>query len=81
MARPRKNPAPADSLSLETTELAHLILGGIRRARPNDPNAPETVDDLVEMALQHVKTATERVFPDYFCEIKPACPVLKSADA
>lgn len=70
--------ADETDLSPETKKLAKLIVAGIKRARPNDPTSPKTVDAVVSLALQSLKSQTERVFPEYFCEIKPARPVVKA---
>lgn len=80
MGRPRKNPlvqTGESGLTPETVELAELILDGIANARPNDPKAPRTVDAVVRMALQDVRTKIQRVFPEYF-ETKPAVAELKA---
>ena len=66
------------NLGADTVKLATTILAGIRRARPNDPMRPKTVDELVALSLAGMKRHVELVFPEYF-ETKPAAPVVKRA--
>lgn len=72
--RPRKvQPDGPDAiLSPETIAAAELILDGIDRARPNDDSRPRTVDAIVALSLGKLRSDVERVFPEYFVEIKPA---------
>jgi hypothetical protein len=68
----------ATKLSPETEELAALILAGIDKARPNDPDRPKSVDAVVAFALGKLRKDVEGIFPEYF-ETKPARALRKNA--